>query len=184
MKINVVGTSGSGKSTVSKQLAHALLLPYIELDLLFWRPGWQETPDDEFQCKIATALASASDQSGGWVLDGNYTRTKHVKWQDVDVVVWIDYPFWRTLWQAVRRAVRRAWTGQELWPGTGNKETWSELLLSRKSILVWTITTYRLNRRRYEADMRDRAWEHIRFIRVTHPSQVQGVIKELKRAKG
>lgn len=48
MKINVVGTSGSGKSTVARQLAEKFSVPYIELDKLFWRQDWQGTPDDEF----------------------------------------------------------------------------------------------------------------------------------------
>lgn len=36
MKINVVGTSGSGKSTFSRRLAAQLAIPYIEMDALFW----------------------------------------------------------------------------------------------------------------------------------------------------
>ncbi len=47
MKINVVGTSGVGKSTLARRLAQILSLPYIEMDRLYWRPDWQGTPDDE-----------------------------------------------------------------------------------------------------------------------------------------
>lgn len=48
MKINVVGTSGVGKSTLARRLAQELSLPYIEMDVLYWLPEWQGTPDDEF----------------------------------------------------------------------------------------------------------------------------------------
>lgn len=101
MKINVVGTSGSGKSTLARQLAERLDVPYIEMDRLYWRPEWQGTPDDAFLARLEQMLAEAGD---GWVLDGNYSRTQPIKWREVDYILWLDYGFGRTLWQAVRRA--------------------------------------------------------------------------------
>jgi adenylate kinase family enzyme len=184
MKINVVGTSGSGKSTLSRLLSHTLSLPYIELDRLFWLPNWGQTPDDEFNSKISSALQTASSQAGGWVLDGNYNRTKPVKWAEVDVVVWVDYGLLRTLYQAVLRAIARLWSGRELWPGTGNKEVWTETFFSKRSILWWTVSTYWSNKRRYEADMKDERYRHIRFVRLKSPSEVEGVVRDLKAMKG
>ena len=99
MNINVVGTSGSGKSTLARRLAHRLELPWIELDRLYWRPNWQGAPDEAFFAAIAAATATP-----GWVLDGNYNRSRSVKWRAVDLVIWVDYGFWRTLRQAVWRA--------------------------------------------------------------------------------
>jgi len=52
MKINVVGTSGVGKSTLARRLAQELSLPYIEMDVLYWLPEWQGTPDDEFYANL------------------------------------------------------------------------------------------------------------------------------------
>ena len=45
-------------------------MPCILLDTIFWRPGWQRCPADEFRAAVRAAL----DQSPrGWVVDGNYT---------------------------------------------------------------------------------------------------------------
>ncbi|MGO4743702.1 adenylate kinase [Serratia quinivorans] len=176
MKINVVGTSGSGKSTVSRQLAEKFALPHIELDKLFWRPEWQGTPDGEFLARITQVLAEADR---GWVLDGNYSRTKAIKWESVDWVVWVDYGFCRTLFQAVRRAVTRAWRGSELWPGTGNCESFRRSFFSRESIIWWTIKTYRKNRTGYLADMNNARYQHIRFIRLRSPEQTERFIRTL-----
>lgn len=107
MKINVVGTSGVGKSTLARRLAQELSLPYIEMDVLYWLPQWQGTPDGLFFAKLAAATAGP-----GWVLDGNYNRSRPVKWRDVDLVVWVDYGFWRTLRQAVSRAVSLLFTSK------------------------------------------------------------------------
>lgn len=145
-RINVVGTSGSGKSTVSRALAEKLNLPYIELDALFWKPDWEESSDEEFQEKLRNAL-----NQEGWVLDGNYhSKTVHIKWQDVQLIVWVDYSFVRTLVQAFGRAIRRASSGEELWDGTGNRETFSGTFFNRDSVLLWTITSYHNVKKRYE----------------------------------
>lgn len=176
MKINVVGTSGSGKSTVARQLAQKLAVPYIEMDKLYWRPHWQNASDDEFLHLVEQALVSAP---AGWVLDGNYTRTKAAKWRDVDWVVWVDYGFCRTLWQAVRRASVRAWHKTELWSDTGNCESFRRSFFSRESIILWTIKTYRKNRIKYLADQQDPANRHIRFIQLRSPAETAAFLASL-----
>ncbi|HIA42625.1 MAG TPA: AAA family ATPase, partial [Gammaproteobacteria bacterium] len=39
MRINVMGTSGSGKTSVARRIAKKLNIPYVELDELFWKPN-------------------------------------------------------------------------------------------------------------------------------------------------
>lgn len=170
-RINVVGTSGSGKSTFARQLARALDYPCLEMDALFWKPDWQESSDEEFFFKLEKTLARPT-----WVLDGNYKRSTPIKWAQVDTVIWLDYSFTRTLYQALKRAVHRASSKQELWPGTGNVETFGKLLLSRNSILLWTIKTYHTNRQRYQAIMQAPEFAHIRFVRLASPAQARQFI--------
>ena len=177
MKINVVGTSGSGKSTLAKQLADALNTPCIQLDQLFWRAHWQGTPDDVFFAKLEEALAATS---GGWILDGNFDRTRPIKWCDVDMVVWIDYPFWRVFSQALFRAIKRINSQEELWPGTGNRESFRKTFLSRESVLLWSLKTWRQNRQRYFADMINPRYAHIPFVRLTSRKEAQTLLKHLK----
>ncbi|WP_025122935.1 MULTISPECIES: shikimate kinase [unclassified Serratia (in: enterobacteria)] len=181
MKVNVVGTSGSGKSTVARQLAHKLAVPYIEMDKLYWRPNWQNAADEEFLQQVEQALVSAP---AGWVLDGNYKRTKAVKWRDVDWVVWVDYGFCRTLYQAIRRAAVRAWHKTELWPGTGNVESYGRSFFSRESIIWWTIKTYRQNRKKYLAEQQNADNRHIRFIQLRSPAETAAFLANLPEATG
>ncbi|HDR2787879.1 MULTISPECIES: AAA family ATPase [Enterobacter] len=176
MKINLIGTSGSGKSTLARRIAAELAIPYIEMDQLYWRPNWQGTEDDALWTKLENTLTATEN----WVLDGNYNRTRPVKWRNVDLVVWVDYGFTRTLYQAVSRAFRRAWHKQELWPGTGNCESFRRSFFSRKSIIIWTIKTWRSNRERYEADMRNPQYDHIRFVRITRRQDAETLISSLK----
>lgn len=175
MKINVIGTSGSGKSTLAQAISQKLNLPYIELDALFWRSDWQGTPDDVFFSKIEEALAN----NNGWVIDGNYKRTQSIKWRDVEMIVWVDYSFARTLFQAIRRAARRAWRQDEIWQGTGNCETFRKSFFSRQSIILWTLNTYKRNRRQYEALMGDPRWQHVKFVRLRSPAETQRFLSNL-----
>ncbi|MGL6010114.1 MAG: adenylate kinase, partial [Shewanella oncorhynchi] len=106
-------------------------------------------------------------------------RTQAVKWRDVDWVVWVDYGFSRTLWQAVRRAAVRAWHQTELWPDTGNCESFRCSFFSRESIILWTIKTYRKNRIKYLADQQDPANRHIRFIQLRSPAETAAFLASL-----
>jgi energy-coupling factor transporter ATP-binding protein EcfA2 len=74
VKINVIGTSGSGKSTFAKALAQQLAIPYIEMDTLFWKPHWTGSSDAELFEKLEQAISQPS-----WVLDGNYKRSQPIK---------------------------------------------------------------------------------------------------------
>lgn len=162
MRVNVVGTSGSGKSTFARKLAQTLSVPCIEMDTLYWKADWQYCNDEELAARLSTRLTA----SESWVLDGNYNRTRPIKWQTVDMIVWLDYGFWRTLWQVTVRAINRAQSQNELWPGTGNRESFRRSFWSRESIILWVLKTWRSNRRRYLADMANPAYQHIRFVQL------------------
>ncbi|MFK7914753.1 MAG: hypothetical protein AB8B93_12630, partial [Pseudomonadales bacterium] len=117
-RFNIVGTSGCGKSAFSRRLGERLDLPHIEMDQLFWKADWTEPADAEFFEKLDQAIGGDH-----WVLDGNYTRTIPIKWPRTELVVWLDMPFRTTLARVTSRSFKRALFGVELWPDTGNVET-------------------------------------------------------------
>ena len=174
MKINVVGTSGSGKSTLSKKIATTLDIPFLEMDAIFWKPNWTEPTNEEFFPKLEKALAQES-----WVLDGNYSRTRSIKWKDVDMVIWVDFSFTRTLLQAMKRALHRSFTKVELWKGTGNRESFRKLF-SKHSIVLWTIKQYTPTREKYLALMESEEYQHIEFIRVQSPRKMRTLVQSLQ----
>ncbi len=85
-RINVVGVTGSGKTTLARRLSDRLDIPHVELDALFWGPGWTETPDDVFRERVRQALAGER-----WVVDGNYSRIRDIIWPRADTIIWLDY---------------------------------------------------------------------------------------------
>ena len=175
VKINIIGTSGSGKSTFGKKLAESLSLPFLEMDAIFWGPDWTFPEDKELFSKLASAL-----EGENWVLDGNYTRTIPLKWDNIDIVIWLDFSFIRTLFQAVTRAVTRILTREEFWPGTGNRETLGKLF-SRDSIVLWTLKTYRRNRKKFAGYMEADKFKKIRFIRLKSPGQAKIFLQKVSQ---
>ncbi len=171
--INVIGTSASGKSTFSKVLAEKLNVRYIEMDALFWKPNWQESNNSEFLKKLKDATFEDD-----WVLDGNYSRTASLKWAKANTVIWLDYSFSRTVFQALKRAIKRILTKQEIWPNTGNIETFRTTFFSRKSIILWTLQNYHSNRTKYADIMQSDTYSHIRFVQLDSPKQAEEFINE------
>ena len=46
-----------------------------------------------------------------------------------------------SFWRLLKRTVARAWTQQPLWEGNPNQESWRQSFFSRKSILLYAITS-------------------------------------------
>ena len=178
MRINVIGTSGSGKTTFGRELASTLQIPFIELDTIFWEPDWNEPDDSELFPKLSAALSGDS-----WVLDGNYSRTLDIKWERVEAVIWLDFSIPRTVDQAVKRAVSRIISQEELWPGTGNRESLKKLF-SRDSIVLWTIQTYFRRKKKILGYISSEQYRSIIFHRIRSPKQVRRFLQSAARDPG
>lgn len=174
-KINVVGTSATGKSTFSRALAARLGLHYIELDNLFWLDDWQECPDEIFFAKIEAEMQKAAD---GYVIDGNYTRTIPVKWSEIDTVIWLDLPFPVNLYRSIKRAVQRAWHKQDLWSNSNNRES-LQRMFGRDSVVRWMIATHRKNRKKYVQMMNAPEYSNIRWIHLKSQKEIDQFLQQL-----
>src|SRR5262249_28729574 len=115
MRVAVVGSSGSGKTTMGRAIAARLGLDFVELDSIFHQPGWTELPDDEFRARVRAVV-----DRDAWVIDGNYGVVRPLVLERATTVVWLDYSRPRVMQQVIRRSVARGLTRQELW--NGNRE--------------------------------------------------------------
>ena len=76
MKIAILGTSGSGKSTLAKRLGERYGLPVLHMDTVHFLPGWVERPFAEEEAIVRQFL---DENAGGWVIDGNYSKTCYAR---------------------------------------------------------------------------------------------------------
>jgi hypothetical protein len=160
-RINVTGTSCSGKSTLARRLARRLDIPYVEFDACFWGPGWTPVPEAVFRERLRVAL-----DGDAWVADGGYRSHHDITWRRCDTVVWLDYAMPVVLARWARRTVRRIRSGEEFWPGTGNRESIRNAL-RRDGLLWWILRTHRGRRQRTLEDLA--AHPEIRVIRLRTP---------------
>lgn len=176
MRIAVIGTSGSGKTTFSKRLADALSAPHIELDAINWGPGWRDLNShdpERFRSLVAEALVSDT-----WVCDGNYATVRDLVFARAEGVVWLDPSKSRVMRQVITRSLLRAIRGDELWPGTGNRETFSRWL-DKEHPIRWAFDTYQDRRNRYEQMFKDLAPQALSTWRVRTRKDADALIKHL-----
>ena len=168
MKINIVGISGSGKSTFAKKIADKLHHPYIELDSIYWRSDWKHNPN------FLTDLNSSLSANSSYVLDGNYASSDHLKWKGIDLVIWLDYSFHLSFYRCLTRTIKRLITKECLWGS--NKETIYNIL-GKNSILYFMVTHYYKNKKKFENDMVNHS--NITFIRLRTPKEAEAFLQSL-----
>jgi adenylate kinase family enzyme len=116
-RVIVIGNTGSGKSTFGTALAAKLGVPYTDSDDLFWLPGWQEVPNEDFRASLEDATSGEE-----WVLVGNYlSRATDITWPRADTIVWLDLPLVLVLSRSVRRTATRAVTREVVCNGNVEK---------------------------------------------------------------
>jgi adenylate kinase family enzyme len=100
-RVQVIGGSAAGKSTVARELGKILGVEVIHLDQHVWQPGCRLAEHHE----EARIVADLLDRPR-WVIDGNYTASLPMRLRDADTVVVVDFPRWRSLLRALRRLAR------------------------------------------------------------------------------
>lgn len=49
LRIIIMGTGCSGKTTLARKFAGILGVPHIQLDAIHWKPDWVSRPREEFR---------------------------------------------------------------------------------------------------------------------------------------
>ena len=164
-RIHIVGTAGSGKTTLGREIAARLGIPHIELDSLFWKPNWQQSELEDFRDRVRKTLSTET-----WVVDGNYSRVRDIIWENVELVVWLDFSlcvcFRRVLFRTLRRITRK----EELW--NGNRETFAEAFLSKDSIVLYSYQAHRKLRQRYSDLFSQPQNAHIRVAHLKNSAEL------------
>lgn len=87
LKIIIIGSPGSGKSTFARKLRDITNLPLYYLDMLWHKKDRTNISREEFDEKLEKIL-----KKDKWIIDGNYQRTIETRLKECDTVFLMDYP--------------------------------------------------------------------------------------------
>lgn len=180
-RIVVIGNTCAGKSSLGARAAEALGVPFVDLDALYWKPGWQEPETEQFRQKVDQETAGPS-----WVVAGNYLRQQQdISWTRANRVVWLDIALPIILGRVVTRSFRR-WKNRELLWGTNHERFFSHFKLwdRHTSLLAWAVWRHERGRGTYAAAMRDPRWRHIEFHRLGSTAEAERWLEGLLGAQG
>ena len=167
----IASASGNGKTTLGRQLAHRLDVPFVELDALVHGPNWVETPDDVLLAQVEPIVAS-----DGWVIDGTYrSKLGDLVIEGADLVVWLDLPIRVWMPRLVRRTWRRMRGREQLW--NDNRESLRSVVWGRESLFGWAISSHFRRRRDWPEALRNYP-----VVRLRTPAEVERFLAEAKPA--
>ena len=97
-RIAIIGSPGSGKTTLSLILAEKTGLPVHHLDYNCWGENWVMKNGLE---DITRNLASKPV----WIIDGDYFNTMKVRLEAADMIIYLNFSRWLCLWRVCKRMI-------------------------------------------------------------------------------
>jgi len=172
-RVVVVGSTGSGKTTLARQLSRLLDVSHTELDSLNWENDWTSAPTDVFRQRVQDALKGDT-----WVVDGNYRAVRDLVWPRATVLIWLDYPLRVLIWRLLQRTLKRTLRKEELW--NGNSERFITQFLSRDSLFLWLFRTYWSRRRTLPLVLEQTEHSHLEVVILRSQSETDDWLPEFE----
>ena len=163
-RILILGRTGSGKTTLARELAAALAVPHVELDALYFGPNFSTVPLPVLRERTSTAIAGDR-----WVTDGNKSAVRDLVWPRADTIIWLDYPLAVSLWRLGKRALWRTSVLKVQAAETGEKAGLPKQFLSAAKGVLKALRSHRGQRREYPRMFADPKNQHLAVVRLRSP---------------
>jgi len=163
-RILILGRTGSGKTTLARELAAAVGVRHVELDALYFGPNFSTAPLPVLRDRTRAAIAGDR-----WVTDGNKSAVRDLVWPRADTVIWLDYPLIVCLWRLAKRALWRTSVIKEQTAETDGKAgLLGQFRLAAKGVLT-ALRSHRGQRREYPEMLARRENRHLAVVRLRSP---------------
>src|SRR4051794_21619317 len=164
-RILILGRTGSGKTTLAREVAAALDVPHVELDSLYFGPDFSRAPVDVLRERTTAAIAGDR-----WVTDGNKRAVRDLVWPRADTVVWLDYSAHVSLWRLAKRARTRTSTLSARAAETGRRTALPKQMLAAAKGVLTALRSHRGQRREYPRMFAEPANRHLAVARLRSPA--------------
>ena len=164
-RVQIIGGSGAGKNTLGRRLAQRHGLPFVDLDDLFWEPGWVDVGHAELARRLAPRVAS-----DGWVVAGNYgPTTEPLLWPRLTHLLVLDLPYGLMMRRTVTRTVWRGLTDAPCC--NGNRESLRRMF-DEGGVIRYLHRTWDKRHARFACIADEPALAHAQVQRLRHPREV------------
>lgn len=120
LKISIIGSPGSGKTTLAESLSDELCIPHHDLDKIGWKNGMQWT------AYVDDAIAIA--EQSGWIAEGNFVVWTDPLFYQADYIVHLEIPWPVAAWRIVSRHISKSLHGINPYPGIDGLKALFKLL--------------------------------------------------------
>ncbi|WP_205207638.1 DNA topology modulation protein FlaR [Bacillus sp. P14.5] len=121
MKINMIGSVGSGKSTLGRRISSEMGIPLYELDNVVWQRN--ESGDIRNSPEVRDKEFNRIIKQKDWIIEGVHHTWTTNGFREADIIIYLDTPVMVRNWRILKR-----FTVQKLGFEKGNyKQTWSML---------------------------------------------------------
>ncbi|MED4050478.1 DNA topology modulation protein FlaR [Priestia megaterium] len=102
-KIHIVGSVGSGKTTLARLLSHELKVPHYELDNIMWERTYEgDKRRSEADRKKCLHHISASKE---WNIEGVHYTWVNESFNRADLIIFLDIHYLKRIWFIIKRYV-------------------------------------------------------------------------------
>lgn len=136
MKLDIIGSVASGKTTLAKELSAKYQVPFYEKDNIVWErtPSGDRKRSDAQRDKLFAEILAQED----WIVEGSPRKNLHESFQCCDYILLLDVNIFIRIYRVFRRWIRQR-SGKESY---NSKPTWNFLCWNIK----W-VFEYNVNRR-------------------------------------
>lgn len=90
-KIHIIGSVGSGKTTLGKRLSANLNIVHYELDNVVWQRG--DSGDIRRKAEERDACLHKITGSNAWIIEGVHYEWVHASFKKADLIILLDPPY-------------------------------------------------------------------------------------------
>jgi energy-coupling factor transporter ATP-binding protein EcfA2 len=175
-RILVLGRTGSGKTTLARELAAAIGVPHVELDALYFGPDFSTAPLSVLRERTTAAIAGDR-----WVTDGNKSAVRDLVWPRADTVIWLDYPLVVSLRRLGKRAIWRTSVLKAQAADKGGKAGLPRQLRSAAKGVLTALRSHRGQRREYPRMFARQENQHLVVVRLRSPRATRRWLARVRR---
>jgi energy-coupling factor transporter ATP-binding protein EcfA2 len=175
-RILILGRTGSGKTTLGRELAAVIGVPHVELDALYFRPDLSTVSMSVLRERTGAAIAGER-----WVTDGNKSAVRDLIWPRADTVIWLDYSWMVSLWRLGKRALwRTSVLKAQASEGGGGAGFLRQVFSAAKGVIT-ALRSHRGQRRRYIRMFAEQENQHLAVVRLRSPRATRDWLARVSR---